>query len=196
MEVGHPKPQPKKSCWLVQNSQHPHICFYLHLDSKFSRKLSTCHWVCWCRFVFSSIQSPPPPLPQRVRHCCPPRAWALAATLSSWPPPVRAPTVPSSLACATAGSLRRTLRWEDEDANKRGPLVSERGRELSERGVDDMWVLFVSEREREQTLIFLRSYSCSTKTVFSFFRSPEPTGAFPYFTAHRSFFHGHSSNTP
>ena len=129
MEVGHPKPQPKKSCWLVQNSQHPHICFYLHLDSKFSRKLSTCHWVCWCRFVFSSIQSPPPPLPQRetllpTAGVSSGRDSVVVTTAGASP---HRPVIPCvrhrGLAPPHAQVGRRRCQ-------QRGPLVSERGREF------------------------------------------------------------------
>ena len=58
--------------------------------------------------------------------------------------------------------LRRVLKEEEGYPNELGPLVDEI-EELSERDVDDMRGLFVSE----STIIFLKSHS-STKWLSAF----------------------------
>jgi len=68
-------------------------------------------------------------------------------------------------------SLLFSALWEEGDADKQGPLVGDRGRELSDRVVDDMW---------DPVNSFLKSHNYLTKRLSAF---SQPTARSSFSTA-------------
>jgi len=116
-----------------------------------------------CSPVFPT---PPYPAPSHLCRC---------ATDSSmrWCKPPR----PRAQACSAGHrhhpevSLLFSALWEEGDADKQGPLVGDRGRELSDRVVDDMW---------DPVNSFLKSHNYLTKRLSAF---SQPTARSSFSTA-------------